>query len=136
MTAAGLFSCTFRTMPSYRFTSPFAPCVQQTPPLINPSVHPSKLHRFLFAPFVTQTPPSGLDWYILQSCIVFPPSHLAFAPCVQQTPPFWTKLVHPFKLQRFLTLIAPCVTQIPPLTTWLVHPLKLHRLTSLLAPCV
>ena len=62
----------------HRFTSPFAPCVQQTPPLINNSVGaPLEAASFpLCAMCDANSSPSGLDWYILQSCIVFPPSYL------------------------------------------------------------
>ena len=56
--------------------------------------------------------------------------HLPFWPCVQQTPPLITPLVHPSKLRCFL--FAP--TQTPPLTACLVHPIELHRF--ILAPCV
>ena len=42
-----------------------------------------------------------------------------------QTPPFWTWLLHPSKLHRFIW--APCVMQSPPLTTPLLHPSCLFK---------
>ena len=100
-------------------------------------VHPSKLHRFptiAFAPCVQHTPPFMTKLLHPSQLHRFPT--IAFAPCIQHTPPFMTKLLHPSILHRLRVTFAPCVIHTPPLTTPLVHPLWLHRLTSLLAPCV
>jgi hypothetical protein len=57
------------------------------------------------------------------------------APCVVHTPLCWALLVHyPLWLHRLYFTFGPCVTQTHPLTTWLVHPSWLHRF--LVAPWV
>jgi hypothetical protein len=51
-----------------------------------------------------------------------------FAPCVTQTPPCLTWFAQSLKLQSLRFFIAPCVTQTPPLMTPLLQPIELHRL--------
>ena len=48
-------------------------CLLQTPPLTTALIHPSKLHRFLFSPWVLQTPPLRHGCYNPRSCIVSSP---------------------------------------------------------------
>ena len=44
------------------------------------------------------------------------------APCFLQTPPCWTRLLHPSWLQYLRFTLAPCLTQTPPCLTLLSHP--------------
>jgi hypothetical protein len=109
---------------TFRAAVEYVPCVQQSPPTRDPLVHPSMLHRFLFAPCLAQTPP-------LLDSPVHPPwlQRLAFAPCEQQTPPLTAPLAQPATVQR-LPFAAPCAMHRPRVMTPLVHPSWLHR-----APC-
>ena len=68
---------TFRTMPSC-IASPPLLTMRPTNSALNNSVGaPLEAASFpLCAMCDANSSPSGLDWYILQSCIVFTPSHL------------------------------------------------------------
>jgi hypothetical protein len=111
---------------SFRAAVEIAPWAQQSPPIRDPLVHPSMLHRFLFAPCLAQTP-------LILNLLVHPPwlqsLGIAIAPCEQQTPPLTAPLAQPATVQR-LPFAAPCAMHRPRVMTSLVHPSWLHR-----APC-
>jgi len=122
------FGCTCLWHPSrlHRFIT--APCVTQTHPFLGWLVHPSKLHRFLanvaFVPWVQQTPPLITPLVQPSWLHCFFTRLFTFAPCVQHTPPFCAWLVHPSWVQSFL--LATWVPHTPPFTTLWVHPSTLH----------
>ncbi len=57
-------------------------------------------------------------------------------PCFLQTPPCWTRLLHPSLLQSLRFTLAPCLTQTPPCLALLSHPSWRQYLRFTLAPCL
>jgi len=113
--------------PSWLHRFLVAPCMTQTPLLIDLLAHPLLLQRLVLAMCVAQMPPltALLAHPLLLQCLVL-------VPCVTQTLPLTAPLAHPSWLQRVLT---PCVTQTPPYRAlcWCTHPFCNSYYTCMLA---
>ena len=121
-------------------------CLLQTPPLTTALIHPSKLHRFLFSPWVLQTPPLRHGCYNPRSCIVSSPwvsyNFLSFGlldihfSAVRPTNPSLLDFIGTSLMAASFTVtFAPWVIHTPPSLALVGTPFEaVHRF--LWAPCV